>query len=114
MTASETIGQLDSVGSQQRNYKSKKPRGNSPSLSLRPRKAVPSTRNAVSATEPDKKFRKEPAKEELAAVACLRRAKGEVLEISIPGCQNRRAGRNLEQKLQLRKENAFGWSKLNT
>lgn len=60
-------------------------------------------------------FRKEQTREvATSGLSPERREKGEVLEISIPGHQNSRAERNLEQKHLLRKENAFGQSKLNT
>lgn len=41
------------------------------------------------------------------------RAKGEVLGVSILGCQDSKGERNLEENNKLRKENAFGWRNSN-
>lgn len=86
--ASETAGQLEAVSWQQRHYKSRKPRGNFCSPSLRPRQVAPSTRIAGSTRESNMGLRKSPGpnREEGREAGCsvlssYLRAKGEVLGI---------------------------------
>lgn len=108
MTASEIAGQLKSVGWQQRHYKSSKPKGIAPSVSLGPREAALSTRNAGSAVRPvwswGRVGHKGGGRTGHPGLSPDVRVKAKAWKGSVPGRQHSRA----EKQLRMRYKNATG------